>query len=429
MVCCLLFFGGSWQSTYAESFADVQHLLDNKQYTAVWKQLQTYKKNKEGDPEFDYLYGVSAFETGNYDQAIFALDRVTVVSPHDINARIYLARTYRKLNNNQAVLKQFRELRKLQKISNFSKDTQRSIKELESNTHGAFKSTLNTAATFSIGYSDNINFGSDDSSIDSPTLGVVTLPSSAKRKKSSFSEARLNISIQKPLSSDHTWLSSVKFSKKKFTADSKSDLSVVKLQTGSLRQKGKYRYSVGLHTQPVYLDDKYFSNTVGVGAGIAYQLDKEKRLKVSLTLENQTDKQYSDQNKRRIALLGSYTLSKKNTQHQSSLFLAKETPTSGGNDQYARNILKASYRASHQWNPKNLSFANVSHQISDHKGLNSVYGQKRKDSRSSLSLGHEYRVTKKATAYINAEYIDSKSNLHLYETDRSQVSTGVSFHF
>ena len=67
--------------------------------------------------------------------------------------------------------------------------------------------------------------------------------------------------------------------------------------------------------------------------------------------------------------------------------------------------------------------------MTDHEGLNSVYGQKRKDARSSLSLGHEYRITKKTTAYINAEYIDNKSNLSLYDTDRRQVSTGISFHF
>ena len=56
----------------------------------------------EGDPEFDFLYGLAALESGNPNESVFALERVVTVSEDGVlrgRARLELARAYFVTNN------------------------------------------------------------------------------------------------------------------------------------------------------------------------------------------------------------------------------------------------------------------------------------------------------------------------------------------
>jgi len=194
MFLCVLFFLGCGQVAAAD-LGEIQNLFDSKQYSKAWQQLQQSKYENEGNAQFDFLYGAVAFEMGNYIQAIFALDRVTVVAPNHVNARIYLTRTYRKLNNNQAVRQQLGELHKLQKLASFSAEMKQKIAQLGGSSKEVLKPIFNATGILSVGHSDNINFGSDEDFIDSPTLGIVELRPSALRRSSSFREAKLILDL------------------------------------------------------------------------------------------------------------------------------------------------------------------------------------------------------------------------------------------
>lgn len=425
LIYCLVMSGGS---VLAGDFTYVENLLNAKQYNKAWQQLQKLKE-LEGDPKYDYLYGVAAFEVGDYKQAVFALDRVTVVSPNDVNARLYLARTYYKLNNHQAAHKQLRELQKLQHTVSFDAKTNKEIARLAGGKNIAKKANFSGIASLTVGYSNNSNLGLDKSSIDSPLLGAVELTPSLKRKKSGFTQAKLRLNYQKPLSEHHIWFSSLELWKKKFQTDSHNDLSTAKLKSGLLIQQGRKQYDINIYTRPVYLDKDYFSNMVGVGAAFSYQLNKKQKIKVALAQENHIGKKYSDQSRKRTSLLASYSLKQKKTRHNVSLFLTKGAAKVSAGDQYVNDIAQLSYGNSHRWTPKNLSFVNVSYKVGKHQGVDPIYSEHRKDHDTTFNIGHEYRVSKKTTAYFDIEYTDRKSNLSLYNTDRSQVSTGIAFQF
>ena len=425
LICCLAIAG---ENVFAEDFTHVENLLNTKQYSKAWQQLQNLKES-EGDPKYDYLYGVAAFGVGDYKQAVFALDRVTVVSPNDVNARLYLARTYYKLNNHQAARKQLRELQKLQNIVSFDAETSKEIARLGGGSKASKKERFSGIASLSVGYSDNSNLGLDKSSIDSPLLGSIELTPSLKRKKSGFTKAKLRLNYQKPISDNYVWASSVELWQKKFQVDSHNDLFTAKLKSGLVIKQGKRQYDINVYTRPVYLDKDYFSNVVGVGAAFSYQIDKKQKFRVALAQENHIGKKYSDQSRRRTSLLASYSLKQKKTRHNMSVFLTNGTAKESAGDQYVNDIAQLSYGSSYRWTPKNLSYANVSYKVGERQGIDPIYGERRKDHNTTFNIGHEYRVSKKTTAYFDIEYTDRKSNLSLYNTDRSQVSAGIAFQF
>ena len=424
-----LMLSPAWQIAYADDLASIQNLMGKKQVSQAWEQLQALKKSKEGDVKFDYLYGVVAFEAGYYDQAIFALDRVTVNSPNDAKARIYLAQTYLKLHNSQAALKQFRQLQKLQKGALVKSELSQQIKELAKQDAGFLKARFTGSVNLAQGYSNNSNFGAAESFIDVPDYGVIELRPSAQRKTSPFTEIRARANFQFPLSSEHTWFSSLGVSKKNYQNNSDNNYSVITLKTGSTKHVGKQEYSAQVKSQAVYLGEKYFAKTFGVSTAVSRHLTEKQAVKVSLSQERYTDKQSQGQSKNITSLSGSYLFSQEKTQHKLDLSFVKQRPQSGSLARYSHSSAKLSYRASHQWNPKNLSFISLSHKFERHEGLDPIYGKNQKDSRNSISIGHEYRLRKKVTAYATAGYTNNSSNLSLYDASRAQITTGIAFQF
>jgi Protein of unknown function (DUF2860). len=57
------------------------------------------------------------------------------------------------------------------------------------------------------------------------------------------------------------------------------------------------------------------------------------------------------------------------------------------------------------------------------------YNQKRKDTRVTLQIGHQIRVSKNTSVFAEAGHTDNDSNLGLYDTDKRYVKTGINYHF
>ena len=158
-----------------KSFPLLEQYVNQQKYKQAYQQATKLRAQNEGDPRFDYLYGLSAIQTGHYNEAVFALDRVTVTTPRVIRPRLELARAYLKLNNKRAAIKEFNDVLKLspppvvrQKVTAYISELQKGKQEVE-------KSITKRLASFAVGYDDNINFGYASSDINLPLFGLVTL--------------------------------------------------------------------------------------------------------------------------------------------------------------------------------------------------------------------------------------------------------------
>ena len=86
----------SFKTHAAENFnlKHLQSLFVSYQRQAAYDYAMKHIKQMEGDPYFDYFYGVSAIDTGHASEGVFALERVLLLHPNDHVARLELARGY-----------------------------------------------------------------------------------------------------------------------------------------------------------------------------------------------------------------------------------------------------------------------------------------------------------------------------------------------
>lgn len=72
----------------------LQELFNSYKRSQSYDYALKYKAEMEGDPYFDYIFGVSAIDTGRASEGTFALERVLLIAPDDQVARLELARGY-----------------------------------------------------------------------------------------------------------------------------------------------------------------------------------------------------------------------------------------------------------------------------------------------------------------------------------------------
>src|SRR5689334_25244084 len=90
-----------WLAVSATAFAADDPVIENaRQLLAAGNAKQAFAEliavqdRLSGMPEFDYLLGVAALDSGKIDDAIIALERVLAVLPNHAGAQMDLARAY-----------------------------------------------------------------------------------------------------------------------------------------------------------------------------------------------------------------------------------------------------------------------------------------------------------------------------------------------
>src|SRR5260370_628893 len=97
---------------FADEITDrARRLLQEKNPQAAYQLLQPLESQRAGDPEYDYLLGIAALDSGERERAVFALERVLAVNPNHAQARAEIARAYFLLGEKENALREFQNVR------------------------------------------------------------------------------------------------------------------------------------------------------------------------------------------------------------------------------------------------------------------------------------------------------------------------------
>ncbi len=81
--------------------ANAKQLVLSTRYQEAYDLLQPHELQLAGNPDYDYLFGTAAVDSGKADLAIFALERVLAERPSFAGARLELARAYFDIGDNE----------------------------------------------------------------------------------------------------------------------------------------------------------------------------------------------------------------------------------------------------------------------------------------------------------------------------------------
>ena len=403
--------------------------VKEKKYTQAWQQAERLVANNEGDPLFDYLYGISALETGHYDKAVFALERVIVNQPNVIRPRLELARAYLKIKNDQAALREFKQVLALNPPASVQRNVNQYIQMMRNHSKGSRKWVINGLITLAAGYDTNANFGTNNADFNVPVFGSIKLKDASLKQSSSFIETRGSVNAHYIVSDTQSFFLNSNIGYKHFSRANEFDLSDLNIQVGYLFSLGKQQYQLSLQHQTLQLNNKAFSNTLGLEAGITKELAGERIFATSLSVEKYNHQQQNLRDAQRYQLLTQYGFKTGKIQHRIKSLLGSETAKNKAGKYHTRNSIGVAYSANHQWNAKHGTSFSAQLQRYKHRGKDPIYNIKRKDTRLLLKIAHSVLLTKDTSAFVDIGYIKNGSNLGLYKTNKTFARVGINYRF
>lgn len=176
-------------------------LISQRQASAAFDLLAPLEDERAGDPDYDYLLGLSALESGFGGIAAFAFERCLAVDPKNGPCRVQMARTHLALGETGAARE---ELQAVQ-----ASEPPREVNDLVTQYLGALtqrekEETRRVDAHIQIGtgYDTNVSGTTDATVIAIPRLGGLpfTLSGVSTKQEDAFVQAKAGISLDQALS-------------------------------------------------------------------------------------------------------------------------------------------------------------------------------------------------------------------------------------
>lgn len=169
-------FANLIENSVDTQYANAIKLYKSKDYKASYEILSKIYLSRLSDAKLSFYLGHSAYETGHYEIALAAFERVEMLEPSNLRNKLEKARTFFMLNMYEEAQNTFEEVLDNPMIP---KNVRSNIELYLAKITGAQKKSF-TYATINVDwlYDSNVNYGSLD---DKYNIGTTSYPTAAEK--------------------------------------------------------------------------------------------------------------------------------------------------------------------------------------------------------------------------------------------------------
>jgi tetratricopeptide (TPR) repeat protein len=249
---------------FADEITDrAQRLLQEKNPQAAYRLLQPLESQRAGNPEYDYLLGISALDSGERERAVFALERVLAVNPNHPQARAEIARAYFALGEKENALREFQNVRATNPPEAVKQTIDRYLSAL-----GGSPTQFSGFLEIGLGWDSNVNSATASSQIAIPGLGgiVATIAPSGVKIHDTFTTAGGGVNVVRAFTPEWAVVAGAAVNGKFNTHESEFDTGIVDGNLGLRWSRGKEAISAGYQGQDFRVDNNDFRRSNGLVA-------------------------------------------------------------------------------------------------------------------------------------------------------------------
>lgn len=417
----------------------LQYLFDSYQRQAAYEYASRYVRTMEGDPYFDYLYGVAAIDSGHASEGVFALQRVLFAFPQDHVTRLELARGYFILEEYTRAREEFETVLKANPPPGV-RDTTRVFLDRIRLKEARYRTTSNGYLELGAGSDSNVNTGASIDDLSFPLLGLVpSSDSDSIERDDNFSRLAGAWQMTHPFSPGWMLNTALTGELKQNQDFDQFDTSTATLQLGLTRLDKQSRYRANFIAQQYRLDSNEYRNLSGLNLDWRYAVGQRSHVTTSL--------QYATQDYPDLAVKNADLISLGLGYHH--VFSGKFAPTlmanlqfgqeNAENDQDAgalanteRDILGARLGLVLSFTPKIALQTTLGLQSSEYAGPQPFFGFNgaiREDDYSSAEINLLWLVNNSWRLDTKLSHASNSSNVQIYQYDRTRFSANLNYAF
>ena len=260
------------------TFGEARALLESGQAQAAYEQLAKREPQAAGDPEFDYLYGVAALESGHPTTATLALQRVLWVRPNHFGARLDLARAWYELGDYARAEPLLVEVLDANPPAAARQTAQRYLTALRARRE-AQSTRVSGYVEFGGGYDSNVNSSTDQSTVYVPIFDLdLDLAAGNIEASDTYSTFGFGGQVDKPVSRRDRLIGRIDVSARRHQDEDNFDTTDFRARGIWQRALENGLLRLGLTADQTLLDRQTYRETRGINAEWRHQLSRKDTL-------------------------------------------------------------------------------------------------------------------------------------------------------
>lgn len=417
---CISFTSYAKVMPYSEVIKKLNTLLSNKQYSSAFELSDEYTFEYGGLPEFDLLSGFAAYGNRNYQEAVFAFERVTTEVPNSYLARFYLAQTYQKLDNLLAAKSELNRLLKRPLLDNQRENTTKLLTRINQTLINKEKSWSHSISGM-MAFDSNINSGTEEEEIFFPQINdYIQLFDSSRKTRDLTYSLSYQANYKHPISQNQ-WL------KINFGANYIDYLEFNEYQRNMFNLDLAYAQESNIGTlslsgfiRPLWLDGDHYRTETGARSNWQKDISKNSGVMSSISYSTINNEVNSDLGLSRIR--ASFSYSYKAAQIQT--LVAHWQQDVSDDSQYIYNdkdVFGITYQLT--WPITDSIISNNLFMVEQHKyiGIHPIASVKRNEIVSMLSSQLMFSSTDKLNLNLHLNIQEKNSNANLFSYDRVEI--------
>jgi tetratricopeptide (TPR) repeat protein len=275
-MCAMVFAVSAWAQD--ATLTKAKSLLDSKQPQAAFELLDPLESSRAGDPEFDYLLGIAAVDSGKYTRGVFALERVIAVNPNHPQARAEIARAYFLMGENRAAKEEFEAVRASNPPAGVMTTVNQFLDALQARESARNTTGISGYLEMAAGYDSNANAATGIGSFALPAFsGIqVNLSSTGQRTETWYRSLTGGVSGRYRLSADWALVGSALLSQRWNGGNADQfDIGTLAADGGASWRSGDHEVTGLLQTQESRVDYNTFRRANGGTLQYRYSLTPE----------------------------------------------------------------------------------------------------------------------------------------------------------
>jgi hypothetical protein len=432
--CALAFlFAAAAATSWADALTDrAKRLLDQKKSQEAYDLLLPQEGARAGDPEFDFLLGLAAMESREYERSVFAFERVLAVQPNNALARAYIAQAYYEMGELETAKREFETVQKQQVPQNAQERIEgflSAIKSAESNKVSGF---LEAGG----GWDTNVNSATSSNQVAVPAVGgpinLTLVGQNSTQRADSFGRLAAGVDFTRKLSSEWAIVGGAAGAGKLNRNATEFDTMTLDANLGTRWSKDKEALTLGVQLQDFELDWGRYRETAGLIGQWMHNVDETNRVSLwgQYAALRYPTQDIRDANRKILGFSysGAFAGDFAPVVYATTYFGREDALADGVPNLSHKPVgvrLGAEVRLAAGWS----AFANASYEHRQYGGPEPVFGETRVDNQSDVGAGIGYVVRPGTTLIAQFAHTENRSNIDLFQFHRTVYTASIRFNF
>jgi tetratricopeptide (TPR) repeat protein len=433
-VLALLFFVASSALSQDATLDRARRLVQSKQPKEALALLSPLEQQRAGDPEFDYLLGLAAVDSGQHTRGVFALERVLAVRPDHAQARAEIARAYFLMGENKAAREEFEAAKRSRPPAEAAATIERFLDALNQRERGLGRTGATAYLEAGLGYDNNVNAATATSSFAVPLFPglIFSLTPGSEKQSDEFWAIAGGVSGRLGLTDAIGLIGSASFDQRGNSDFDQFDTGSVNASAGVSLRQHLDEFTLAGQVQSYSVDHDRLRDAAGIVGQWRRSFSQYDQLTVYLQHSRLTYPPQEARDADRTVVGGAWAHAYRGPRSPvafAGVYAGKEDPRADDVPHFGHDLwgLRAGGQVgiSDRW----LVSATLGYEDRRYGGSDPLFLVERHDKEAQLRIAAPYSFDRSWSVIPALTYTDNRSNIVVNDYQRTLVSLSLRYDF